>query len=132
MTTTLEPLSKTEVDARGPLLERICSDLVEVHRQYVEIVRQTQQAGRESVAGDDGMFSLRERRREIEQQLKLLDTEVLLLGGIIAEAATGTVEFLGESSGEELMFSWQHGDSHVGFWRPVDGEPGTRRPLPQR
>lgn len=130
MTTTLEPLNLEEVEARGPLLMRICSDLVEVHRKYVAIVRQTQQAGRETVAGDESIFPLREQRRVIEQQLKVLDTEVQHLGGIIAEAATGTVEFLGEISGEEVMFSWQHGDSNVAFWRPINDEPGTRLPLP--
>ena len=130
MTSTLPALELPEIEARGPLLERICPDLVEVHRQYVEIVRKIQHAGREKKGDEENLPFLREQRREIGNRLKQLDEEVQVLGGVIAEAATGTIEFLGELDGGEVMLSWRPGDEQGGFWRPIDGQPGDRLPIP--
>lgn len=120
-----------EVSARIPLLQRIGVDLMKIMERKEQIVAQCKQPGRgRGSEGSNSVAALKEELRVLSNRLNELREEVHLLGGTIAHNATGTIEFLGEVDGCIAWFSWQPGEDSINAWRPVDGEPGERFPLP--
>lgn len=121
----------SEVTARIPLLKRIGRDLLEIMNRKEEIVAQCKRPGRGKESSDGGsVAALKEELRELSNRLNELRDEIRLLGGTIAQTSSGTIEFLGEVDGCIAWFSWQPGEESISAWRPVDGEPGERFPLP--
>ena len=120
-----------EVEARIPLLERIGADLAKVMERKEQIVDQCKKPGRGRDSDDSPPIAiLKEELRELAAHLTELREEVQTLGGTIAHTSSATLEFLGEVEGCIGWFSWQPGEDTIQTWRPVDGEPGERFPLP--
>ena len=121
----------TEVVARIPLLKRIGVDLMKVMERKEQIVAQCKKPGRGREGEESSsMTALKEELRGLSAHLTELRDEVQALGGTIAHTSSATVEFLGEVNGCIGWLSWQPGEESIQAWRPVDGEPGERFPLP--
>ncbi|MAW77352.1 MAG: hypothetical protein CMJ95_08210 [Planctomycetes bacterium] len=120
-----------EVVARIPLLEQIGNDLIKVMERKEQIVAQCKKPGRgRDKENPSPVAALKQELRGLANRLTELREEVQNLGGTIAQTSSATLEFLGEVDGCIAWFSWQPGEESIHAWRPVDGEPGERFPLP--
>ncbi len=115
-----------------PLVRRIVADIVK-DRQDLERFSFEQ----EGLDRDKRNLSWPERQRryflhrevaQLESRLREEQEELVLLGAVLVNPATGSVGFPTEVNGQPAWFSWEPGEENVLFWH-FDGD-SNRQPIP--
>ncbi len=128
-------LTVHEVNARLPLVRAVVRDIVELHGDVAarrERIRPTSRSDAAGVRGksmhDDEVRQVENELQRDEQRLLGYSDELLQIGGVLIDAATGTVDFPGVLGGDRVWLCWQYNEPAVMFWH--SGPCGTSERMP--
>ena len=129
-------LTIEEVQERLPLVRSIVRDVVELHsdismrRERLASIRQRHPSPANSTSiYEEEVRQMEEELIRDEQRLEGYSDELLSIGGVLADAATGTVDFPSESGGDRLWLCWRFDEPVVMYWHAGPCGESERLPL---
>ncbi|MFN8707936.1 MAG: DUF2203 domain-containing protein [Planctomyces sp.] len=130
-------LTVDEVNERLPLVRSIVRDVVELHsdiadrRERLASIRQRHPSSSSSSASvyEEEVRQMEEELLRDEKRLEGYSEELLEIGGVLSDAATGTVDFPGESGGDRLWLCWRFDEPVVMYWHSGACGESERLPL---
>ncbi len=75
---------------------------------------------------------LEEMERDVERdsaRFRELESELEQIGVHLVDSSTGLVEVLSEPDGRPIRISWKPDEPEFLYWREIDDDIGTRKPL---
>ncbi len=108
-----------------PLVGRIVSDIVQVHKNAT-----AQQAQMEKSQGTSKARQEAEKALEaLRERLIGLAEELTGIGCDLKDAEIGLVDFLGRHQGRDVNLCWKLGESKISYWHELDTGFSGRQPI---
>ncbi|MEZ6061854.1 MAG: DUF2203 family protein [Planctomycetaceae bacterium] len=131
-------LTVQQVNQRLPLVRAIVRDVVGLKADVVERQSRLQElrdlhpvSESEQTPWAEEVTAMQDGLAEDELRLIVFESELEDVGGILADARVGLVEFASEIDGRSVVLSWLPGESEVSYWRELSDAITERRPLLQ-
>jgi hypothetical protein len=129
--------SVTDVEALIPTLEKTFVHILQLRAGLRGIEGKLERANvnmsqDDMLETDDGPPDVRRSKALFRAYYEALSDEidrVRALGGEVKDMEIGLVDFPSRRRGEEILLCWRLGERKIGFWHPVDGGFGQRRPV---
>lgn len=125
-----------EANALIPSLEYFFGQLARIQREVNVIARQADRLGvklsfdaKPEPTGNRMRDGLQRKCASMAHEYADIVDEIHELGVIIEDPDLGTVNFYSWADGDEVILSWQYGESEIGHWFKVSEDFMARRPL---
>ena len=134
-----EGFSFEDVHRRLPLVRSIVADIQRLHGDLLErrdrLSRVRRVPGKKQTESDIYEDELREIERGIEQDEATLVgyiDELDNLGGMLCDAESGRVEFVGRMDGRPVYWGLDFGEGASSYWRDPESDDDERHSLVER
>ena len=125
-----------EANALIPKLDFYFAQLARIQREVNKIARRAEQLGvklsfdaKPEETGNRIRDTLQSKCAELANEYADIVDEVHEIGVVIEDPDVGTVNFYSWVDGEEVILSWQYGESEIAHWFRANEDFMARRPL---
>jgi len=117
--------SLEQANSTLPLVSRVVTDIVKVHKNATAIQSQIETMKPNS---KNRPAAERELEQTLERLNGLLD-ELSDIGCEIKDFQVGLVDFIGRHQGKDVYLCWKLGENKIGFWHEMDAGFAGRQPV---
>lgn len=117
--------SLQQANSTLPLVQRIVTDIVQVHKTATTLQGQI-----------DKMESNSKKRREIEKDIESamershnLVEELTSVGAELKDPQSGLIDFIGRHQGRDVYLCWKLGEAKITHWHELDAGFAGRQPI---
>ncbi len=128
----------TEVNKLIPSLERVFTDVIQLHASLRRCEEQLHSLGvvevrpvpdEEDTGGSPGVQHAKAMYSAFYEMLLEALGRVAEMGGEVKDPGTGLVDFPGRRGSEDIFLCWQLGERSVTHWHSADAGFAGRRPI---
>lgn len=107
-----------------PLVRRIVSDVVAVHRQALEI-----QAQLDETVTSKQQAEVQDRMDAVTDRLRRFVDELTEIGCELKDYEMGLIDFIGRHQGRDVYLCWKLGEEQITHWHELESGFAGRRPV---